>query len=79
MKCQSGSDIGQRPMPQRLTAGNDAQKFDAVALGQIAVRPLASIQRDAVVFDQDGLRWEIVAIDEFSHCLCAAGIGVLSV
>jgi len=57
-----------------LSAGNNANKFDAIALRQRSFHPFVLVQSEAVVLDQNGLRRQLIAFDELRDGLSATRI-----
>ena len=62
-----------------LSTGHDANKFDAIAFGQRFIRPFAAMQSQAIVFDQNRLRGELITFDQFGNGLrlgCIDGFAI---
>ena len=62
-----------------LSAGHDANKFDAIAFGQRFIRPFAAMQSQAIVLDENRLRRELITFDQLRDGLRAARIALLAV
>ena len=45
------------------SAGDDTNEFYEVTFGQRMLRPLVAVQGEAVVFDQNGLRRQLIMLD----------------
>ncbi len=76
--CVSSGNSDKYPCTES-SAGHDADKFDPVAIGQFPFRPFTLVQRDTVVLNQNGLRRELITLDQFGDCLRATRLGVLAI
>ncbi len=63
----------------RLSAGDNANEFEAVRFPQLSFRPFTSVEGKAVVLDKDTARMQAVALDQLSDGSGSARICDLSI